>query len=85
MPQDQPLAVTLLNRKQIEFATQPTMIALLSLFTLLEPRIEFVLRKKRSSIDALHLWSLGITLPVSAGERKQLESFQAIRIRHMRA
>src|SRR2546425_6535570 len=60
------------------------MIALLSLFTLLEPPVQFLLREKSSSIDALHLRPFSITLPVGAGERKQLESFQAIRIRHMR-
>src|SRR2546429_691973 len=60
------------------------MIALLSFFALLEPRIQFFLREKRSAIDALHLRPFSITLPIGAGERKQLKSFQAISIRHMR-
>ena len=61
------------------------MIALLSFFALLEPRIQFFLREKSSSIDALHLGPFRIALPVGAGERKQLKSLQAIRIRHVRA
>ena len=44
------------------------MIALLSFFALLEPRIQFFLGEKSSSIDALHLWPLGIAFPVGAGE-----------------
>ena len=61
------------------------MIALLSFFALLEPRFQFFLREKSSAIDALHLRPFSIALPIGAGERKQLKSFQAICIRHMRA
>src|SRR5205814_9535016 len=61
------------------------MIALLSFFALLEPRFQFFLREKSSAIDTLHLRPFSIALPIGAGERKQLKSFQAICIRHMRA
>src|ERR1051326_4806300 len=39
MPKDQSLAVVFLNRKQIEFAPEFAMIALLSFFALSDPRI----------------------------------------------
>src|SRR6185503_493885 len=46
VPEDQALAVIFLNRKQVELTTKTTMIALLSFFTLLQPRIELFLRKE---------------------------------------
>src|SRR5215211_8600940 len=56
------------------------MIALLSLFTLLDPRIELFLRKESRAVDALHLLLRRIAFPVSAGERKQLEGAQLVRV-----
>src|SRR5436190_22527765 len=61
------------------------MITLLGFFALLKPGVEFFLSKERYPIDALHLRPLRITFPVRAGERKQLESFQTVGVRHVRA
>ena len=76
MPEDQALSVFFLNGKQIQFATQPPMIALLGFFALLQPGVEFFLAEERRAVDALHLRLFGIALPISAGQRKQLEGFQ---------
>src|SRR5215213_296676 len=76
MPEDQPLPVLFLNRKQIQFAAQATMIALLCLFTLFQPGIELFLREKGRAVDALHLLLRRVAFPVSAGQRKQFESTQ---------
>ena len=80
----QTLPVLFLNRKQIKLATQPAMIALFGFFALLEPGVEFLRRKERRAIDALHLRLLGVAFPVSARERQHLERAQPIRIRHVR-
>ena len=66
VPQDETLAVLFLNRKQVEFASEPAMITLLGFFTLLQPGIKFLLRKERRAIDALHLRPFGVALPVSS-------------------
>src|SRR5712692_10079350 len=84
MPENQALTVLLLNRKQIELATEPSMIALLSFLALLEPGIEFFRREERRAVDALHLRPLSVPLPISAGQRQKLERAQAICIRHVR-
>src|SRR5712692_501061 len=84
MPEDQALPVLLLNRKQIEFATQPAMIALLSFFALFQPRLEFLRREERRAVDALHLRSLSVAFPVRTGQRQKLERAQTVRVRHMR-
>src|SRR5215210_3188572 len=59
------------------------MISLLSFFALLEPRIEFFLRKESRAVDALHLLLRRIAFPVSARERKQFESAQLVRVRNV--
>ena len=66
VPQDETLAVLFLNRKQVEFASEPAMITLLGFFTLLQPGIKFLLRKECRAIDALHLRPFGVALPVSS-------------------
>ena len=68
MPEYEPLSVLFLNRKQVQFAAQATMIALLCLFTLLQPRIEFLLREEGRAVDPLHLRLRGVAFPVSARE-----------------
>src|SRR5205085_2254424 len=55
MPEHQALSVFFLNRKQIEFAAQPPVIALFSFLTLLQPTVEFSLSEERRAIDPLHL------------------------------
>src|ERR1044072_5937264 len=83
VPEDQTLAVVFLNRKQIKLATQTTMIALLSFFTLLEPCIELFLREKSRAVDPLHLLLRRVAFPVSAGERQQLERLQLVSVRNV--
>ena len=60
------------------------MIASLGLFTLFEPSVEFLLFGKSGAIDTLHLLALGVALPISTGQGKQLESLQFARMRHVR-
>src|SRR6185369_5918095 len=69
VPEDQTLAIVFLNRKQVQLAAQTTMIALLSLFTLLEPCIELFLREESRAVDTLHLLLRRVAFPVSARER----------------
>src|SRR5689334_13735904 len=83
MPEDQTLPVIFLNRKQIEFTTEATMIAFLSFFALLQPRIELFLGEESRAVDTLHLRQRCIAFPVSAGERKQFESAQLVRVGNM--
>src|ERR1041385_5169431 len=83
VPEDETLTVFFLNREQIELATQPSMISLLCLFALLQPRVELFLREERRAVDALHLRLRGVAFPVSAGERKQLERAQLVRVRNV--
>jgi hypothetical protein len=83
MPEDQALAVLFLNRKQIELTAETAMIALLSFFALLQPRIELFLREESRAVNALHLRLRSVAFPVSAGERKQLERAQLVRVRHV--
>ncbi len=61
------------------------MIALLSFFALFQPRVQFFLREKRSSVDPLHLRPFRVPFPVSARQRQQLERFESICVRHVRA
>src|SRR2546423_10300725 len=68
MPEDQALPVLFLNRKQIELAPETAMISLLRLFTLLQPRIEFLLREEGRTVDPLHLRLRRVAFPVGAGE-----------------
>jgi hypothetical protein len=51
MPEDQALPVFFMDRKEIEFASQPPVIALLRFLTLLEPCVQFVLREKSGAVD----------------------------------
>src|SRR5258708_5931339 len=53
VPKNQTLSVLLLNRKQIQLAAQPTMIAPLGFLALLNPRLEFLWREESRAIDAL--------------------------------
>src|SRR5437763_2413827 len=85
MPEHEALSVVFLNRKQIKLAAESSMVTLLSFLTLFQPTVEFSLSEERRAVDALHLRTLRIAFPVSAGQRQKLESFQAIRIRHVRA
>src|SRR5215216_7576192 len=55
MPEDQTLPVVFLNGKQVELTAETAMISLFRLFTLLQPGVEFFLRKERRAVDALHL------------------------------
>ena len=50
------------------------MIALLGFFSLLQPRVQFVLREESRPIDALHLWPFGVAFPVGTRQRKKFES-----------
>src|SRR5437762_11138683 len=84
MPEHEALSVVFLNRKQIEFAAESSMVTLLSFLTLFQPTVEFSLSEERRAVDALHLRTLSIAFPVSAGQRQKLESFQAIRVRYVR-
>src|SRR5712691_664037 len=81
MPEDQALTVLLLDRKEIELASQSPMIALLSFFSLLEPAVEFLLREKRRAVDALHLRLRGVAHPVCSRQRKQFERTQFAGVR----
>src|SRR5438128_11098246 len=85
MPENQTMTVTFLDRKEIQLAPEPSVIALLGFLALFEPRIQFFLSKERRPIDALNLRPLSVTFPVRTSELQQLESFQAIRVRHVRA
>src|SRR5690348_13424916 len=60
MPEDQALAIVIVDRKEIELASKSTVVTLLSFFTLLEPGIEFLLLSKSDAVDALHLLALGV-------------------------
>src|SRR5260370_29832913 len=84
MPEDETLSVLFLNREQIEFPTKPAMIALLSFLALLPPRVKFLRPEQSSAIDALHLRPLRVAFPVGTGQRQELESAQAVRVRHVR-
>src|SRR5947208_12162074 len=68
MPEHEALTVIFLNRKQIEFAAESSMIALLSFLALLQPTVEFSLSEERRAIDALHLRPLRIAFPVRTGQ-----------------
>src|SRR5882672_3592883 len=85
MPEHQSLAVLFLNRKQIKLFTQTPVISLFSLFALLQPRVQLFLRKEGRAVDALHLRLRGITLPISARKRKQLERAQLVGVGHVGA
>src|SRR5204863_8342084 len=84
MPEHEALTVIFLNRKQIEFAAESSMVTLLSFLTLLQPTVEFSLSEERRAIDALHLRALCIAFPVGAGQRQKFERFQTVRVRDVR-
>src|SRR5436190_6714092 len=84
MPEHEALSVVFLNRKQIEFAAESSMVTLLSFLTLFQPTVEFSLSEERRAIDALHLRALRIAFPVRAGQRQKLERFQTVRVRNVR-
>src|SRR6266481_7704502 len=69
VPEDQSLAIFFLNRKQIELTSKFSVIALFSLFALLQPGVQLLLCKESRAIDALHLRPLSVTLPIGAGKR----------------
>src|SRR5580765_2906648 len=68
MPQHQSLSVVFLNRKEIKLATEPPMIALFSLFALLQPGLELFLSEEGGAVDALHLRPFSVTFPVSTSK-----------------
>src|SRR5215204_2657572 len=49
MPENKPLPVFVLNRKQIQFFTEFSMVAFFGFFALFEPSVEFFLRRESSS------------------------------------
>src|SRR5438105_860852 len=85
MPEDQSLAILFLNRKQIEFAPETPMIALLGFCTLPQPPIQFFLGEESRAVDALHLRPFGVAFPISARQRQHLKRAQTIRVWHVRS
>src|SRR5579885_28716 len=52
VPEDEASAVLLLNREEVEFFAQATVVAPLGLLALLDPGVEFFLRGEGGSVDA---------------------------------
>src|SRR5262249_9887279 len=85
MPEDQAFPVLLLDREEIELAAETAVVASLGFRPLVEPRLQLRGRRERGAVDALHLRSPGVPLPVGAREREEPEGAQSIGARHVRA
>src|SRR6266851_75861 len=84
MPEDQPRARDLLNRKQVELLAQHTMVARLDLLQPLEVSIQILRIEERRPIDSLQLLVLLIAQPVSPGNAHHLERLHPPGRRNMR-
>ena len=58
---------------RFEVAAEPAMVALLGLFDLGDVGLELFLVEERRAVDALEHLAIGVALPVSPGDREQLE------------
>src|SRR5450432_4032113 len=63
MPEDQSRAGQFLNREQIQLLAQHAVVPLLGLFGLFEMVFKFLLREKRSPVNALQLWIFLVAQP----------------------
>jgi len=84
VPEDQALAVLLVNREEIELTAKPAVVASLGLLPLVDPRLQLRSCRKGGAVDALHLRTPGVTLPVRAREREELEGLQSVGGGHVR-
>ncbi len=73
MPENQPRARQLLNRKQIKLLAEHAVVALLGFFELVEIVVEVLFREEGSPVDALQLRVLLVSQPVRARNVEQLE------------
>src|ERR1700722_17677920 len=83
MKENQPRTSELLNAEQVELLPQLAMVALLCLFEPSEILVKLFLVKKSRAINALKLRVLFVALPISSGDREQLERLQLFGRRHM--
>ena len=61
------------------------MIAFLRLLDLFQVGVEILLREEGGAVETLQLFAVGIVLPVSAGNRQQLESTHFAGVRNVRS
>src|SRR2546430_2520475 len=83
--ENQAVACQLLDAEQVELLAELAMVALLGLLQALQILIQLLFRKERGTVDALQALALLVSLPVGAGDREQLESFDLRSGRHVRA
>jgi len=85
VPEDQTLAVLLVDREQVELAPETAVVAPVGLLSLTEPRGELRPRGEGGAVDALHLRASGVPFPVGAGQREELEGPEPAGIRNVRS
>ena len=77
MPEDEAGAGEFLNAEKIELLAEDAMVAAVGFFEALEVGVKIFLREERGAVDALELRVLLVAEPVGAGERADLEGFDA--------
>ena len=72
-PEDQSRPDELRDGEQVQLASQPAMVALLRFLHLGDVGLQVLLVEERGAVDALEHVAVGLSLPVGAGDREQLE------------
>ncbi len=85
MKEDQAGAGEFLDAEQIELLAELAVVALLGFFQLREVCVQIFLAEERGAVDALQLRVVLVAFPVRAGDREQLERFDARGRGHVRA
>ena len=72
-PEDQARPDQRRDREEVEVAAEPAMVAFLGLFDLGDVGLQLLLVEERGAVNALKHLAVGPALPVSPGDREQLE------------
>ena len=74
-----------LEVEEIELRAEPTVVAAARVFEVLEVRVEIRLRVERRPVDAGQLLVVLVAAPVRAGDARQLERLDRLRVLQVRA
>src|SRR5262245_66604830 len=64
MPQDQTRPDQVVDAEQVKLRPKAPVVALLGLFILLDPFVKLIVSEERRSVDALHVLSRLVAIPV---------------------
>src|SRR5262245_4905727 len=84
MPEHEARPDGVAETEQVEFRSEPTVIAFFGFLFLFDPVVELFLGKERRPIDPLHLGSRVVAFPMSACDRQQFDRLDLARRRDMR-